>query len=897
MPNIRRLLYRGIRWFQTGSRWKWGSSFYGFLCVCLFGIFVGTQSLGFLHPLAYTPPFLPWPVTITAFVSVFGLWVLLLRSYAGGTEGRRLFLGCCFAVGLAGVTGLYIQSLAHYVVWPWYSNYDFSPHIIEGLNQVRYFHQTGWQHLYQTLLLFSTTFPIWFALGGWVMSGLEGTMGWLDWRGRREEDETFVDETGITPGDLVLMNDRDSGEPVIFKRSDRRGHLAVIGPTGSGKSVLLQKLIAQDIKNDIGVGVIDTKGDLLLEEAVDPYGVPGVYHLANGYDRPVHLLMPGHPATAKFNPLAGPTEIVKDAHKAIFSYLERESGGSTASYFSHIGDAYLSYAITVVKRLQPDNPSYELFRDILSNDALMLDKLKALAKTFNLTVHPPQMHGHKVEETGTIKTPHEQVPDEHEDVFQTLEWFYSDYFIPFSEARDHVSGMRYALGRFFRNPDLMELFTVRPGDTEVSFEQALKHNTSLCIGLAMDTLGISLARSFGAMISIFLVRYALRRPPHQKPFYALYMDEFAHYVNDSFADFLSQVRSYEMACVLGYQGQTQLASRRSQAFADDMANMTRSKLLFGGLGGEDVAYFQHQFGQRWATQSWDTVSRTQTSTTFQPTAANIRSVERDFERPFIEFNEMRRLEANYAMYEIVQDRRLRAPGIGLIEPLRPQDVDETVFDAVNDGPSWSEWKQQIAHTSTPSSSVEDTPVGVDEGRFDTVDTDNPDDRHASTLEPSQEDADGVGDNTVSTDTSSSAANEPPTTGFAIGDVSVEAFFDQMDDDTGDDHKPGVEPDATKQEATDTRQSQPADNAASNDTSASDDSSTAHQDPPVFIAVPEAYAQDGMLGPPEPSRDITPDMPNNGEMNAPGDDQDIHRENMFSGSRPQKTADYLREDDA
>lgn len=66
---------------------------------------------------------------------------------------------------------------------------------------------------------------------------------------------------------LLLGKNIYRGEetPVYMKSDDRRRHLYMIGQTGTGKSVLLQNLIIQDIKAGNGVCMIDPHGDAVKE--------------------------------------------------------------------------------------------------------------------------------------------------------------------------------------------------------------------------------------------------------------------------------------------------------------------------------------------------------------------------------------------------------------------------------------------------------------------------------------------------------------------------------------------------------------------------------------------------------------------------------------------------------
>jgi hypothetical protein len=58
---------------------------------------------------------------------------------------------------------------------------------------------------------------------------------------------------------------RDEETLVYMKPGDRRRHLYIIGQTGTGKSVLLQNLIIQDIKAGYGACMIDPHGDAVKE--------------------------------------------------------------------------------------------------------------------------------------------------------------------------------------------------------------------------------------------------------------------------------------------------------------------------------------------------------------------------------------------------------------------------------------------------------------------------------------------------------------------------------------------------------------------------------------------------------------------------------------------------------
>ena len=64
-------------------------------------------------------------------------------------------------------------------------------------------------------------------------------------------------------GKLIgLSNYRNGGRPIRLSAGDARHHLQILGPTGTGKTTLLENLARQDVAAGHGVAIIDQKGDL-----------------------------------------------------------------------------------------------------------------------------------------------------------------------------------------------------------------------------------------------------------------------------------------------------------------------------------------------------------------------------------------------------------------------------------------------------------------------------------------------------------------------------------------------------------------------------------------------------------------------------------------------------------
>src|SRR5438105_12185703 len=95
-------------------------------------------------------------------------------------------------------------------------------------------------------------------------------MGQINWE--QEHGEYYMTSS-------VLGFDLQTGQRVEISQSVRRQGLYIIGATGTGKTGLIENLIIQDIKQGLGVGLLDPHGDLtdaVLSRLPDTRFVDGV---------------------------------------------------------------------------------------------------------------------------------------------------------------------------------------------------------------------------------------------------------------------------------------------------------------------------------------------------------------------------------------------------------------------------------------------------------------------------------------------------------------------------------------------------------------------------------------------------------------------------------------------
>ncbi|MEK7178107.1 MAG: type IV secretion system DNA-binding domain-containing protein, partial [Patescibacteria group bacterium] len=147
--------------------------------------------------------------------------------------------------------------------------------------------------------------------------------------GNEKNKEPLIRSRPPNPDELALgwadgMDEKTNNEVTQLKgvkQSHRDAHFYVVGATRTGKTKFLESLIEQDIKNDLGFGVIDPHGDLTED-------VKGYLWLCSGRSREF---------VQEKVVLIDPTD---DNRTVAFNPLEKTLGESPARVASELTEAF-----------------------------------------------------------------------------------------------------------------------------------------------------------------------------------------------------------------------------------------------------------------------------------------------------------------------------------------------------------------------------------------------------------------------------------------------------------------------------------------------------------------------------------------------------------------------------
>lgn len=353
--------------------------------------------------------------------------------------------------------------------------------------------------------------------------------------------EWNTNQDSLTP--LAITNWRDIRRKFGIKQKNRRGHMYVIGKTGTGKSNFLGNMAISDIQNGNGIAFIDPHGDLaqkLLNFIPKGRMNDVIYFDPGNLDFPI-----------PFNPLENTNP---ESHHLIVSGL--------ISVFRKIWSDFWGPRLEHILR----NSLYTLLEypgsTIIDIPKLLTDK---------------DFRGKIV---SSIRHPH--VRD-----FWYLEfekyssWLKSEAVLPILNK----------VSQFLTNLPLRNV--IGQHQNTFSIKEVMDEGKILIVNLSKGKLGEDNTSLLGSMIVTQIYLAALQRvhisEANRRPFY-LYVDEFHSFLTMSFADILSESRKYGLNLILAHQYLNQLHDKIRNAIFGNVGTIISFR-----VGTEDSILLAKEF--------------------------------------------------------------------------------------------------------------------------------------------------------------------------------------------------------------------------------------------------------------------------------------------------------------
>lgn len=290
--------------------------------------------------------------------------------------------------------------------------------------------------------------------------------------------------------------------PVAMAQADRMQHVLLLGQTGTGKSTLLQNLIAQDARQGHGFCLIDPHGDLA-----------GVVQ-ARGYDDVLYWDVADPTCLLGYNPLTRTSEALRPiVCSGLIEALKKQWADAWGARMEHL----LRYAIlALLEQPRADlRDIMRLFTEKRFQNQVVARVTDAQVRSFWLNEYPA---------------------------------------LNYKSAADGVAPIANKLGAFLAHP-LVRNAMCTPHDP-IRFRRLMDHGGRLVVNLSKGRLGGDTANVLGGLITASILHAAFTRqdqPEAERRPFSLYVDEFHTFSTDAFANLLSEIRKYGVSVTLAQQ--------------------------------------------------------------------------------------------------------------------------------------------------------------------------------------------------------------------------------------------------------------------------------------------------------------------------------------------------------
>lgn len=356
-------------------------------------------------------------------------------------------------------------------------------------------------------------------------------------------------ERGTTIGKSVFRNEEKMAKII---NEDRLRHFYIIGQTGTGKSVLMQEMLCQDIENGEGVALIDPHGDLAEKVLgmVPPSRAEDVVYFNPGdVSRPLGLNILEYDQNYPESKTFVVNEILEIFEK-LYNLKAQGFGGP-------IFEQYMRNALLLVME-DPDSGTTLIEVPRVLADA-NFRKYK-LSKCKNIIVK--NFWEQEAEKAGG------------EAALANM--------VPYITSKMNV----------FTANDLVRPI-ISQQKSSIDFREAMDQGKILIINLAKGRLGDANSYLLGMMIVGKILIAAMSRADiseeNRKPFY-LYIDEFHNVTTRSISSVLAEARKYKLAMTFAHQFIGQIDEETRKAIFGNVGSVACFR-----VGPEDAKYLVTQF--------------------------------------------------------------------------------------------------------------------------------------------------------------------------------------------------------------------------------------------------------------------------------------------------------------
>ena len=361
------------------------------------------------------------------------------------------------------------------------------------------------------------------------------------------------------------------GKQVKFgiKREDRLRHMYTIGKTGMGKSTLLENMAIQDIQNGEGMAFLDPHGktaELLLEFVPEHRIKDVIYFAPFDMENPIALNVLEDTAPGDESSSSIRSQFIVSGLMSTFKKIWKDQWSARMEYI-------LNYTLLALLEI-PEATLLDVNR-MLSDKAFRKDVVERLKEP-------------------TVKS------------------YWEKEFASMTDkmVAEAVPAIQNKVGQFISNALIRNII----GQTRSSFDfrKAMDEKKIIIFNLSIGRIGEDAVNLLGSLFVTKIYLAAMSRADisdkdmKEVPNFYLYVDEFQNFINDSFAQILSQARKYKLGLIVAHQYVKQMSEIVHDAIFGNVGTM----IVFR-VGADDADSFEKEFKPTFLPEDFTNIGRFQ----------------------------------------------------------------------------------------------------------------------------------------------------------------------------------------------------------------------------------------------------------------------------------------------
>ena len=364
---------------------------------------------------------------------------------------------------------------------------------------------------------------------------------------RKAPAPTDVPKEGLLLG---YVKYRGEETKIHIKQADRRRHFYIIGRSGSGKTVLMENMVVQDIKDGKGVGIIDPHGEFVeyvLEHIPKERAEDVIVFDPSDYERPMGLNM-----------------------------LEFEGEDQK--------DMAVQEMVDIFYKLFPPEMIGPMFEHVMRNAMLTLmsdpENPGTLAEIPRILTDPDYQKYWVAKVTDPVVRAYWE-----KEVAKTSDFHKSEMF----------GYLTSKVGRFVENTAMRNIIGQQRSGFNI--RKAMDEKKILLMNLSKGKTGDVNAKLLGLILVSKIQMAALARadtPEEQRHDFYLYIDEFQNFITPSIATILSEARKYKLNLIMAHQYMGQLIENGKTEIRDAILGNAGTIASYR-IGVEDAEVLEKEF--------------------------------------------------------------------------------------------------------------------------------------------------------------------------------------------------------------------------------------------------------------------------------------------------------------